>query len=76
MLDGSVLSPVIFLAAQFDTIAWQDVCRGQMGIIEVLVTPEKELNCARVLAWLLLVLLWGKLLGLVLQKRLHFYRKG
>lgn len=47
-----------------------------MGIIEVLVTPEKELNCASVLAWLLLVLLWGKLLGLVLRKFLHFYRKG
>lgn len=65
MLDGLILGPVIFLAAEFNTIAWQDVCRGQMGIIEVLVTPEKELNCAGEFAQLLLVPPRGELLGLV-----------
>lgn len=65
MLDGLILGLVIFLATEFNTIAWQDVCGGQMGIIEVLVTPEKELNHAREFARLLLVLPQGELLGLV-----------
>lgn len=65
MLDGLILGLVIFLATELNTIAWQDVCSGQMGIIEVLVTPEKELNHTREFAQLLLVLLWGELLGLL-----------
>lgn len=65
MLDGLILGPVIFLVAEFNTIAWQDVCRGQLGIIEVLVTPEKELNRIGEFAQLLLVPPQGELLGLV-----------
>lgn len=65
MLDGLSLGLVIFHASQFNTIAWQDVCSGQMGITELLVTPEKELNRTEEFAQLLMVLLWGQLLGLV-----------
>lgn len=65
MLDGLILGRVIVLAAALSTIVWQDVCRGQMGVLEVLVTPEKELNHTGEFAQLLLVLLWGELLGLV-----------
>lgn len=65
MLDGLILGLVIFLTTEFNTIAWQDVCRGQMGIIGVLVTPEKELNRAGEFAQLLLVPSLGELLGLV-----------
>lgn len=67
MLDDLILGPVIFLATEFNMIVRQDVCSRQMGIIEVLVTPEKELNCARQFALLLLVLLQGEPLGLVQQ---------
>lgn len=65
MLDDLILGLVIFLATEFNTIAWQDVCSGQMGIIGVLVTPEKELNRAGQFAQLLLVLPQGEPLGLV-----------
>lgn len=65
MLDDLILGPVIFLATELNTIVWQDVCSSQMGIIEVLVTPEKELNCAWQFAELLLVLLQGETLRLV-----------
>lgn len=65
MLDDLILGSVIFLATEFNTIVWQDVCSSQMGITEVLVTPEKELNCAGQFAQLLLVLLQGEPLRLV-----------
>lgn len=65
MLDDLILGPVIFLTTEFNTIVWQDVCSSQMGIIEVLVTPEKELNCTGQFAHFLLVLPQGEPLGLV-----------